>query len=128
MGNAISNGSPDDGPNEEETDDSYDSEHEEDNEYNTEADYSNNLDPEKETTFCLINGICVMNAFVHDIDENDESNQCIICLERRKIVATVPCGHVATCMKCAIDYYNNDSNSTCIVCSEEIDTLIGLYF
>ena len=89
--------------------------------------YNQNAHMENETTFYLINGIRVMNTVIQDTYEDTDCNQCMICLERRKIVAAIPCGHVVTCMRCAVDYHNNDQNVVCIVCSNEIDTLIGLY-
>lgn len=55
-------------------------------------------------------------------DVKDES-LCIICLERLKCVALIPCGHVNCCVECSTSL----SKSTCPTCRSQIKSTFRVY-
>ena len=58
-------------------------------------------------------------------DEDEECTDCIVCYSGPKSAVNVPCGHNATCMKCA--KYIKDSTSKCPVCRVHIREVIKLF-
>ena len=55
-------------------------------------------------------------------DDDEDDKQCIICCDRKKSVAFVPCGHVVACGECAIGLLKGcGTELTCpVICSAEI--------
>lgn len=53
-------------------------------------------------------------------DDAEDRVQCIICCERQKCVALVPCGHVEVCVACALELVKG-SELECPVCKEEVE-------
>lgn len=60
-------------------------------------------------------------------EESSSSEVCSVCLTPNRLVALIPCGHVATCNSCA-DTICRSSNSLCPLCRRNIIDIVKLYF
>eukprot|EP01084_Bolivina_argentea_P095839 172298_1 len=56
-------------------------------------------------------------------NEEIKNKECAICMDKRRIYACVPCGHLCLCSKC-----KNSTNKKCPVCRKENVTHIQIYF
>lgn len=53
--------------------------------------------------------------------KEEENHHCLICLEQKKSMACLPCGHVTMCKSCF--FKNMDSFNTCIVCRQQATSM-----
>ncbi|KAL0477769.1 ankyrin repeat domain-containing protein [Acrasis kona] len=67
----------------------------------------------------------VKNVVNKESKEAKESSLCVVCLERHKSHACVPCGHLTLCESC-ISVVIKDS--TCPVCRSKVQTCIPIYY
>jgi len=51
---------------------------------------------------------------------DNSNNICKICFADSAIMATMPCGHLCMCFKCAVEYETNYKSKGCIICRNEI--------
>lgn len=49
------------------------------------------------------------------------TNPCSLCLEAEKCLASIPCGHLSTCVPCG------HSLRTCPICRQKIDAFVRIY-
>jgi hypothetical protein len=54
-------------------------------------------------------------------NSSSPSNPCALCLTEEKCLASVPCGHVATCVPCG------HSLRSCPICRSEIKAFVRVY-
>ena len=58
--------------------------------------------------------------------QSDEDRElCVICLDARRCMAAIPCGHVSVCANCADDL--RGTNSTCVVCFGKVDAMVKIF-
>jgi len=71
---------------------------------------------------------------IHDLEEKNKSlndrvqnseNDCVICLERSKSMACVPCGHYVLCKECSSEIISN--SGICPICRRHIVQFIQIY-
>ncbi len=60
-----------------------------------------------------------------DITTDNEDEQCVICCVRRKCVAVQPCGHVTTCVECALEHIalRGVGASVCSICRQTVQSV-----
>lgn len=54
---------------------------------------------------------------------DDDSSECIVCMDANKDVVFAPCGHYCSCSKCANNIYNS-YNQKCPMCRASIIMLV----
>jgi len=63
-----------------------------------------------------------------DVMTDNETEQCSICMERKKQCVYVPCGHFNTCLSCTHQIYNqNGKTLVCSICKASV-TLVQKVF
>jgi hypothetical protein len=45
-----------------------------------------------------------------------ESEQCVICKDKKKVIAAVPCGHLFACPECALKHKETCDTLFCPIC------------
>lgn len=71
----------------------------------------------------------------HDVQDEDESKKCVICLENKSICITSPCRHLCTCVKCARilcfgvngEELNKRGKVKCPTCRKDIKSLLRVF-
>eukprot|EP01108_Squamamoeba_japonica_P001431 TRINITY_DN1608_c0_g1_i7.p1 TRINITY_DN1608_c0_g1~~TRINITY_DN1608_c0_g1_i7.p1 ORF type:complete len:205 (-),score=0.59 TRINITY_DN1608_c0_g1_i7:13-627(-) len=53
-----------------------------------------------------------------------QESECVVCLEKEKTVACVPCGHVTTCVECA---KHSHRTKICLVCRAPVESFLRIY-
>lgn len=59
------------------------------------------------------------------VDNNDDK-LCVICLDKPKVMALVPCGHKCLCEKCS-EMYKKDKNKSCPECRSRITNIYKIF-
>lgn len=66
-----------------------------------------------------------MNHKDHITPINDLSEDCVICLEKKSIYASIPCGHLKYCETCIkIVQIKNE----CAICRSHVDSICKIFF
>lgn len=60
------------------------------------------------------------------IADDNEEKLCVICLDKPKVMALIPCGHRCLCEKCS-EMYRKDKNKTCPECRSKIKDIIKIF-
>lgn len=60
-------------------------------------------------------------------DIKSDDNQCVICLENKRKICSVPCGHITVCGVCAFISYGR-GEMKCLICRAKIEKFIEIYF
>ena len=60
-------------------------------------------------------------------EQAEEENACVICMERKKTTACVPCGHIIYCVKCVWNMKEQRSSISCSVCCNSIEKVIKVF-
>lgn len=55
-------------------------------------------------------------------EKENDNKLCKICFERNCDIVIIPCGHIATCLKCSENVYS------CPICRTDFDTIFKIYF
>jgi len=55
--------------------------------------------------------------------EKTEDNECLLCLDNKKDIVFIPCGHVSMCSGCA----NKFTNTECPCCRKTIEYMYKIY-
>ena len=56
---------------------------------------------------------------------DEDRDLCVICLDAKRCMAAIPCGHVSVCANCADDL--RGANSTCVVCFANVDAMFKIF-
>lgn len=59
-------------------------------------------------------------------DDDDDEKLCIVCLDRPKVMAILPCGHMCLCEKCG-EMYKKDKTKTCPECRRKIEGVYKIF-
>lgn len=67
--------------------------------------------------------ICVMRMArtKQNYTDDERTTECVICMERPRVTAMVPCGHVSTCTKCTAGLHD------CPICRAPVDSTLRVY-
>jgi len=55
------------------------------------------------------------------------ADECVVCLEMRRCVVLVPCGHLVLCSGCTRHIVEAGTDPSCPVCRESMTGLVGVY-
>lgn len=58
-------------------------------------------------------------------DEKTEEDACVVCMENKRVVALLPCGHKYTCASCTLQLY--EDGSQCPNCRKEFTDVLRVY-
>jgi hypothetical protein len=57
-----------------------------------------------------------------EVERLKKELSCVICLERQKVIISMPCHHLASCVECS------ETLQTCPVCKKKVEATIRTYF
>jgi len=60
-----------------------------------------------------------------DIDDHEDDDSCIVCMDRPKEALFFKCGHIAACMECAC--LLKQRKEPCLICRESIAEVVRVY-
>ena len=63
-------------------------------------------------------------SFLHDLDDLDDEECCVVCCDKRRDTVLVPCGHVVLCSGCCDDVVA--ATNECPVCRHAIEESVHM--
>jgi len=63
---------------------------------------------------------------VVDVKEYGKDDECVICMDERRRVVFIPCGHMVTCVRCA-DIIVGRAANDCPMCRRSVKTTVKVF-